>query len=200
MRVVQTFLAAALVLAFSASAPAQQDEPASGLTLNGETGWAPGPKLETARAGLGAVELDGLIYAAGGSGVVDPHADFAALDPDLDRWLELAALPQGLERMGVAAADGRIWVAGGYSAETGSEPSAAMWSYDPEANVWQSEPDMPGAKAAFALVSDGERLYAVGGEDGAPGVFEFDIEARIWWKMTVCLPQIYFDCWFDDFC
>lgn len=177
--------AAALALAAVAAAQDMPDDaataqPAASTGLVLRPGWQPGPQLERARAGLGAVVLDGKIYAAGGAGRVNPRDNFDMLDPQLNRWLALSPMAEGLERFGMAAADGRIWVAGGYSAESGREPIASMWSYDPESDVWQSEPPMPAPRAAFALISDGGRLYAVGGADEPGGVFVFDVEARDW--------------------
>ena len=161
--------------------PGAEEVPAvASSTLVLRPGWQPGPQLESARAGLGAVVLDGKIYAAGGAGRVNPRDNFDVLDPALNRWLALSPLSEGLERFGIAAADGRIWVAGGYSAESGREPIAAMWSYDPESDVWQSEPPMPAPRAAFALVSDGTRLMAVGGDAEPGGIFVFDLETREW--------------------
>ncbi|WP_158272157.1 Kelch repeat-containing protein [Marinicauda salina] len=149
-----------------------------GLTMSGP--WRTGPALDMPRAGLSAATLDGRIFAAGGAGVVDPQDDFEAYEPDVNRWRPLSPMPVGLERFGMAAADGRLWVAGGYSAESGAEPIAEMWSYDPASDVWEAEPPLPGSKAAFSLLAADGRLFAVGGEDGAPGVFVFDLESRTW--------------------
>ncbi|MFN3835258.1 MAG: Kelch repeat-containing protein [Glycocaulis sp.] len=180
-----TALSLALAMGLCAPAGAAEEEAGeilaaapSGLMLR--PGWQPGPQLDSARAGLGAVVLDGRIYAAGGAGRVNPRDNFEMLEPGLNRWLSLSALPEGLERFGIAAADGRIWVAGGYSAESGRGPIASMWSYDPESDVWQSEPPMPAARSAFALIGVEGRLYAVGGADEPGGVFVFDLEAREW--------------------
>jgi len=172
-------IAALAAGAAAAQAPAPAGAgPASGVTLGGP--WQVGPALEHPRAGLSAVALDGLVYAAGGAGVVDPRDDFDVLDPAAAVWRGLKPLPQGLERFGMAAADGRIWIAGGYSAESGEEPVADMWSYDPAADVWQSEPALPGPKAAFSLLAFDGRLYAIGGEAGLQGLYVFDLEARDW--------------------
>lgn len=173
-------VAAALAVCMAgAPAHAQTFEgPASGLTLNGP--WEMGPALEHPRAGLSAVALDGLIYAAGGAGVVDPRDDFEVLDPAASVWRGLKPLPKGLERFGMAAAEGRIWVAGGYSADSGEDPVADMWSYDPATDVWQSEPPLPGPKAAFSLVALDGKLFAIGGEAGLQGLFVFDLGAREW--------------------
>ncbi len=171
---------AAGLAATATPAPAQPfgEGPSSGLTLSGP--WRPGPRLEDPRAGLAAAALDGRVYAAGGAGLVDPRDDFDAFDPDAGVWRGLKPLPVGLERFGMAAAAGRLWVAGGYSAESGADPTRAVWSYDPAADIWQSEPELPGAKAAFTLLAHAGRLYAIGGEDGAPGVFVFDVQAGEW--------------------
>ncbi len=164
----------------AAGQEAEQSTPSlpTGLSLRG--GWQPGPQLDSARAGLGAVVLEGKVYAAGGAGRVTPRDNFEMLDPALNRWLVLSPLSEGLERFAIAVADGRIWVAGGYSTESGREPVTSMWSYDPENDVWQSEPPMPAARAAFAMVSHEGRLYAVGGADEPGGVFIFDLEEREW--------------------
>lgn len=162
-------------------APAEDEAPAvaaSGLTFH--TPWRAGPSLTQARAGLAAATLEGLIYAAGGAGLVDPRDDFDAFDPAAGRWSPRPALPEGLERFAMAEAAGRLYVAGGYSADSGPEPIASVWSYDPDANIWRSEPEMPGAKASFSMLSHEGRLYAFGGEDGAPGMYVHDPETLEW--------------------
>lgn len=161
------------------AADAQQPVSAvSGLSFY--TPWRAGPPLAHARAGLAAATLDGRIYAAGGAGLVDPRDDFDVYDPAAGRWSPRPALPNGLERFAMSEAGGRLYIAGGYSAESGAEPIAAVWSYDPQANIWRSEPEMPGAKASFAMLSHEGRLFAFGGEDGAPGLFVHDPETLEW--------------------
>jgi len=179
--------AAMAVLALGAPAAAQQggwdpdapDSPAvSGLSLSGP--WMTGPPLELARAGLSAVVSDRRIYAAGGAGLVGPRDDFESYNPETGRWRARAPLPVGLERFAMTAADGRIWVAGGYSSEGGNAPVGGVWSYDPEADIWQSEPEMPGEKASFAMIAVDGRLYALGGEAGATDMFVYDLAAMEW--------------------
>lgn len=155
-----------------------QDPARSGLTLH--SGWQSGPELESARAGLAAAALEGNIYAAGGAGRVTPRDNLEVYDAETHRWRPLSPLPEGLERFGLAAADGRIWAAGGYSAESGREPVADMWSYDPEADTWQSENPMPAPRAAFGMVAHEGRLYVVGGTEEPGGIFAFDIETGEW--------------------
>ena len=76
-------------------------------------GWQPGPQLESARArGWAPSCWTGKIYAAGGAGRVNPRDNFEMLDPELNRWLALSPMAEGLERFGIAAA-GRAHLGGG---------------------------------------------------------------------------------------
>lgn len=175
-----------------ATALAQEDarqwserEQVSAYSLHGP--WRPGPRLETARAGLAGVVHDGVIYAAGGAGLVEPRNNFEALEPEDGAWRARAPLPLGLERFAMVSADGRIWVAGGYSSESHGEPIAEVWSYDPESDIWQGEPAMPAAKASFSLIAVDGMLYAVGGEDGAIDMYVFDLTAREWTTLAAPL-------------
>jgi len=154
--------------------------PAAMPGLNLGTPWRAGPSLYEPRAGLAATVHGGRIYAAGGAGLVDPHDNFEEYDPSIGRWLDRAALPVGLERFAMASLGERIYVAGGFSAESGATPIGQMWSFDPEANVWQGEPDMPWTKSAFSLLAVEGALYAVGGEGGVPGMFVYDPETLEW--------------------
>jgi N-acetylneuraminic acid mutarotase len=171
-------LAPASAKAQDETRPRTERGPVSGYSISGP--WRPGPRLETARAGLAGVVHGGVIYAAGGAGLVEPRNDFEALEPDDGAWRSRAPLALGLERFAMVSADGRIWVAGGYSSESRGAPIAEVWSYDPEADIWQGEPAMPGAKASFSLIEWEGRLYAVGGEDGATDMYVFDLNAREW--------------------
>ncbi|MGJ3232897.1 MAG: Kelch repeat-containing protein [Oceanicaulis sp.] len=181
MKAMTAILTAAL-LCGAAPAVAQTVDPsppgASGLTLSGP--WRTGPDLAHARSGLSAAVLDRRIYAAGGAGLTAPRDDFEVYEPETGRWSPRQPLPVGLERFAMAPFQGRVWIAGGYSAEAGSEPGVQVWSFDDDNNEWEPETALPGPKASFSLIELGGRLYALGGEDGAPGMFVFDPEAGAW--------------------
>ena len=48
--------------------------------------WRDAASLESPRAGVAATVSDGLIYAAGGSGLLAPIEDFDEYDPVADSW------------------------------------------------------------------------------------------------------------------
>ena len=155
---------------------------------NAQGGWQTAARLDASRAGLAVVAHDGRIYAAGGAGLTDPRSEFESYDVELDRWFPETALPRGLERFGMASINGRIYVAGGYArGEDGVAPSAAVWSWSFDGNIWQSEAAMPAAKADLTLVTVGLALFAFGGlRDDREG-FVFDPEARSW--DTIAVPE-----------
>ncbi|MEO1038275.1 MAG: kelch repeat-containing protein [Pseudomonadota bacterium] len=163
------------------SGPAVLDReagPASGLTLAGP--WRAGPSLHTPRAGLSAAILDGRIYAGGGAGVVSPRTDFEMYEASTGRWRALSPLPVGLERAAMTAADGSVWIAGGFSEDSGAEPITQMWRYSPETDAWEPAPPLPAPRSAFCLLSDETALYAVAGRQGPAGLFVFDLDAQSW--------------------
>jgi kelch-like protein 28 len=144
--------------------------------------WDRAARLDAPRAGLSVTVHEGRIFAAGGSGLTTPRSEFESYDPAYDRWFPETPLPRGLEQFGMAGIAGRIYAAGGYAPdETGSVgPSAAMWSWSQEGNIWQSEAAMPAPKADFTLVPVNGRLYAIGGLRDDGSVFVFDHETRSW--------------------
>lgn len=150
----------------------------SGLRLSGP--WSIGPRLDQARAGLSATVLEGRVYAAGGAGLASPRDALEVYDPETGAWRALKPLPVGLERFGMAVLDDRIWVAGGYSSEGGAAPIDSVWSYDPLTDAWSGETALPGPKASLSLVALNDQLYALGGEDGAPGLFVYNVDAQSW--------------------
>jgi hypothetical protein len=144
--------------------------------------WEETARLDAPRAGLAVVVHDGRIFAAGGSGLTSPRDEFESYDPGYERWFPETPLPRGLEHFGMAATGERIYAAGGYAADETAVvgPSARMWSFTVEGNIWQSEAAMPAPKADFSLVAIEGQLYAIGGLRDDASVFVFDPETSEW--------------------
>ncbi|MBO6765130.1 kelch repeat-containing protein [Maricaulis sp.] len=144
--------------------------------------WEETARLDAPRAGLAVVVHDGRIFAAGGSGLTSPRDEFESYDPGYERWFPETPLPRGLEHFGMAATGERIYAAGGYAADETAVvgPSARMWSFSIEGNIWQSEAAMPAPKADFSLVAVEGQLYAIGGLRDDASVFVFDPETSEW--------------------
>jgi N-acetylneuraminic acid mutarotase len=123
---------------------------------------------------------DGKVMVCGGvNGKLDSYeGKFRALtmaelyDPVLNRWQELAPMPQPrLSHAAVLAPDGRIWVIGGADVvheRTNFSNSSytvhrTVFIYDPKANRWIVGPEMHIARRNCAVVcTSSGRIYAIG--------------------------------------
>ncbi|MCU0938979.1 MAG: hypothetical protein MUC86_07495 [Burkholderiaceae bacterium] len=92
------------------------------------------------------------------------------------------------EYAGVAALDGRLYVAGGQRTDQGTIPgpaTAVVQVYDPQTDTWSNAPPMPTARMGLALIAANGKVYAIGGStDGfnnATGTVEaFDPATQAW--------------------
>jgi len=114
--------------------------------------WTPRASMPAARRGFVAGTINGIIYAAGGSGSAGtPLGTLEAYDPSSDTWSARAPMPT--PRTGVAGGviDGRLYVAGG---SNGTSPLTTLEVYDPATNTWTAKAPMPtpiaGSQAAVA--------------------------------------------------
>ena len=80
-------------------------------------------------------------------------------------WQAGPEAPVARLEMGTAALDGRIWMGGGFEAD--GTVTDALSILDPSSGEWTDGPSLPAPVHHAALVSDGERLYLIGGYLGA---------------------------------
>ena len=136
--------------------------------------WTVGPPMSVPRARHTATLLpDGDVLVAGGATTY--HGDVGSVtasaeiySPRTNSWR--AAAPMSIPRyvhQAALLADGRILVAGGWSATSNTDASkASVEIYDPVANRWAAAGSLVTARAEFVMVRllDG-RLLAVAGVD-----------------------------------
>ncbi|MEP0070796.1 kelch repeat-containing protein [Pyruvatibacter sp.] len=152
--------------------------------------WSEGAPIGEARA-FGAAAAQGeTIYVAGGAGLKEPVADFAAYDVLGDIWRPLPTMPIGRQGFGMATAlDGGVYVAGGYAGEDFDTPSSELWRYDMANAVWVRMADMPAGRARHGMASLDGKLYVVGGEGpNASRVFVYDTFQAAWSELGADLP------------
>jgi N-acetylneuraminic acid mutarotase len=82
----------------------------------------------------------------------------------------------------MAAAGGRVWLAGGYTGPLQvASASNQLHAYDPAADSWHRLADLPGRRAALGLVAVGEKLYVVGGVgDATDRMWVYDLASDSW--------------------
>jgi hypothetical protein len=110
--------------------------------------------------------------ACGTTTVTSPPATSSA-----GSWGRKADAPLALTEVAVAAHDGRIWVAGGLTADGAG--STAVLVYDPATDSWTDGPELQGPVHHSALVSDGDSLRLIGGYAGSG----FDSPAADVWQL-----------------
>lgn len=146
--------------------------------------------MPTPRSELQAAVVDGVAYLPGGLGSDRALDTFEAYDPERDRWQVLPPLPRPVHHAGVAAADGRVFVTGGY-ADLSFVPGVLAWAYDPSSRSWTRLPDLPAPRAGHALVPLGGVLHVVGGIGRtSQAVWRFDLEAGRWIEPGPPIPTV----------
>ena len=132
----------------------------------GELGqWITRAPMITPRQEMPNVVLDGRIYLVGGFnefGAATPLVE--AYEPATDKWYELASLPLWMHHTAIAAANGKLYVLGGY-VNDGFTASDRVFAYDPTTDTWEEKSSMPTARGAHVAVTVGDKIYVIGGED-----------------------------------
>ena len=123
--------------------------------------------MPSARQGLVAAAVDGVIYAIAGN-CGQPIGDWElstveAYDPATDTWTTKADMSTVRTLAAIAVVDGQIYVIGGAFGIEHVEVLPAVEAYDPATDTWTTKADMPTARfLPAACVVDG-RIYVFGG-------------------------------------
>lgn len=184
-----TFPAGTLILSESAAAP--KGFTATGYTVisqGGSIGWTLKAPMPTARFGVSAAVVKGVLYAIGGAkdDALQGLPTVEAYDIATDTWTTKAPMPTGRSGAGIGVLNGLIYVVGG--APTKDTTTGAFEVYDPATNKWAAKAAIPTPKkgAATAVVKD--VLYVIGefasfgapSASGGPVVEAYDPVTDAW--------------------
>ena len=139
--------------------------------------WASLTPMPVDRIEAGAAAIDSVVYVAGGvGGVGGTLRDIFAYDVRTDQWRTVGELRHRVDRPGVAALGGRLYVVGGWAinAEWGT---ASDWPpgfgdlqiFDPATGQVEVGPPMPTPRGALAVTVLNGRLHAIGGASDSSG-------------------------------
>jgi len=124
--------------------------------------WTPRASMQTARAGLVAASVNGVVYAAGGSvdSSLTATAALEAYDPATDFWSVKAPMPAARSYATGGVVDGILYVVGGYGqvAVDSTDPLVTpdVQAYNPATNSWSFKASLPIPLArAASAVADG---------------------------------------------
>lgn len=153
--------------------------------------WTLGVNLRQPRSEIKAAALDGRIYLVGGLLAGDrPSPTVEAYDVAASAWLDLAPLPVALHHMGVAAANGRLYVTDGYDAADWVADVKSGWAYEPETDSWSQIADMPSPRTAHGTVTIDDLIYVIGGDapEDTTGLWVYDPQTDRWDTTRTSLP------------
>jgi N-acetylneuraminic acid mutarotase len=162
--------------------------------------WTTKTPMPTGRSHCAIQAVSNKIYAIGGyryysispgyydGTVTDKNEEY---DPAIDSWTTKAPMPS--VRGGVASAtlDGKIYVLGGITHESGgwsTSPSNPQDNknerYDPSTNSWDTMKPLPTATGASSAESINGKIYLIGGFGPSDKTQEYNPSANSWTART----------------
>ena len=136
-------------------------------------GWLPRAPMPVPRGHLTGIALDGYVYAIGGCVGHDPvMIDVSYMhryDPQTDRWVELAPLPNPRSHLEPSTflRHGRIVIAGGRNFTANEWNLSDVLEYDPASDTWLTFGNLPKPLLApAAALINGGLLVATGAQRG----------------------------------
>jgi N-acetylneuraminic acid mutarotase len=150
--------------------------------------WTRKIQMPTARAGLVAARVNGLIYAIGGWNNGAALQKVEAYDfntTTLVPWIPRAPLPAARQYPnGAAVINGKIYVAGGW---TGTGPSRSLFVYTVASNSWATKAPMPIRSHGGAAAAIDGKLWVLATPAGEGGhyttptrLFRYDPATDTW--------------------
>lgn len=151
------------------------------LVRAADDSWTTLQPMQQARAGLGVAEVDGKIYAIGGStasGSYPPdlfEGKFVGTneeyDPELDMWTYRTSMPTPRAYFAIASYENKIYCVGGaidFSVDERTRfysyvPSAVNEVYDTETNTWETKKPLPYLQMEIKAQVLNNKIYVVGG-------------------------------------
>jgi probable HAF family extracellular repeat protein len=136
----------------------------------GTNQWSAKAPLPVGRQSAnGAATINSIIYVAGG---LNPAGKLTstlyAYNPATNRWLGQRNLPEPGGCGGSAVIGGKLYSFSGCRLVNGVQDAAGLLHrYDPAANSWTTLPSAPSVHFQPAVAAVGEKLYVVGGNNGA---------------------------------
>ena len=153
--------------------------------------WVTLASMPTPRYEFGAAELNGQLYAiAGNPGCGSPASAIRAVeayDPGSNLWSSKALLPTGSWGAGVASANGKIYVIGGFT--------NYVYCYDPGSNSWSLKAPVPSpfAFGEVAVVNGLIYVIGIGGAGPQAGVYAYNPVADSW-TVKASMPTARYAC------
>ncbi|RME13085.1 MAG: hypothetical protein D6802_02450 [Ardenticatenia bacterium] len=151
--------------------------------------WVALQPMPAPLADMAATPTDRFLALVGGESENGMTSAFWLYDAQADTWQESVAAPLALRHAQSAWLGGRLYLAGGETAD--GSVSDAVWVYTPDTETWEQGAPLPTPRSRGAMVAFEGALYLIGGWDGAQA------QATIWryspdedaWTETATLEE-----------
>jgi N-acetylneuraminic acid mutarotase len=126
--------------------------------------WTVVGQMAGPRTDIGVTETGGKIYILGGQANGRTDSPMAQeYDPATGKFRDLAPMPKGASHVGVAAMNGKLYVAGGFLANVHKDPQNQAAEYDIATNTWRVLPGISSPRGAVGAAAVGGRLHVIAG-------------------------------------
>ncbi len=137
-----------------------------------EETWEQKASMSTPRVLFATGEVDGKIYAMGGTSVWEGSGliTVEVYNPIMDTWDSKADMLESKILFPGSMVSGKIYACGGLG--TGFSTLQTTLEYNPDTNGWTYKADMSTARNALSTAVAGGKIYAIGGRVavGSPGL------------------------------
>lgn len=177
--------------------------PNNDLYLTDENRWEELAPMSIPRQHIDGGIVGDKVYVVGGT-TSDPNARVTPTveiyDIARNSWAPGRPLPEARHGVQVAVVGGKLYaIGGGYDQRRGEIASSAFERYDPEADTWESLPDVPFPILVPGIAVIGESIFVLGGstvEDGSLTASEkvcvFDVRKKQWGAASSLPKRIQF--------
>jgi len=167
-------VALALMAAIAASAHSQGAGPLGGWTTK-----APLPSTWTEIVAVAANEK---LYAF--SGGFPAKSDVEVYNPRSDKWQLLNPMPLGMDHIGTAVLDGKIYIVGGFTSNRHQQVNDSVFEYNPASDQWRKLASMSGPRGSVAAAAADGKIHAFGGRKNETDVVAihevYDPQTNTW--------------------
>lgn len=123
--------------------------------------------MPTARSGLAAAAVNGIVYAIGGTHNGTASTAVEAYDPATDSWSSKTPMPTTRSGASAAVVNGTIYLIGG--ADSAGTLLATVEAYDPGTDAWSTGlAPMPTARYDLTTSVVSGKIYVIGGSSAGP--------------------------------
>jgi N-acetylneuraminic acid mutarotase len=160
--------------------------PAEPVSATFQDSWTSKAPLQVARGALGVAEVNGKIYAIGGTPEDVRMATTKQFlgtneeyDPETNRWTMKKEMPTPRAALATAVYQGKVYCIGG---KTSNGYTGVNEVYDPKTDTWETKASMPTDRGFLSASVVNGKIYLIGGSP--PSVWNvtevYDPETDLW--------------------